>query len=425
MLYEKRHQHIFKACFDLHKSNKPIDLVTVVEVLDDRKQTDAIGGPAAIIQLSQKVSSSANTKHHCQIAKSHYARRAIMSLGHEIGVRSPDASDPVEFIDELQSKLDGVVSEVIPKQSASWSEILDQTNEEVKALSEARAANELVGIPSGLKAIDEKVGGWLPGELIILAARPSMGKTALAVKFLVSAAAAKFPVAVFQLEMSETQFAKRVIAIEAEHLHANQLYKHGLKTEKDWTDYTDTDSRIRRFPIHLMCRPGMSVHECAIEARKLVHEHGIKIIVVDYLQLMGGTKSNRNSNREQEIAEVSRKLKQLALELQLPVIALSQLSRAVEQRSDKRPMLSDLRESGSIEQDADFVSFLYRSEYYGIEPQNGLPGTTEFIVSKHRNGSLGTVEIAFNDNRVKFSDLDAANAVPELDQPLTNDDDFP
>ena len=410
VFYKAEHGLIFSAIQSLAAASKKIDLVTVADELKRSGKLEAIGRELYLIDLSQKVSSAANVEEHCQILNFYYFKRELVRLGADLKTKGFEpGEDPTALVNDLQHQLDEITGMVSPAQYKDWQQVLTEVTKDITALSEARESGGMLGLPSGLTAIDDVVGGWLPGELIILAARPGMGKTAMVVKWLAQAASMGHCVAIMQLEMSDTQFAKRVLALEVDGLHANQLYKHGLHKTEEWEKYTNVIEKVKDYKLHVVPQPGMSISECVGQARRLKKEHNLEMLVVDYLQLMSGSKDGRAHNREQEISEVSRKLKALSLELQIPVVALSQLSRSVETRGGaKRPLLSDLRESGSIEQDADMVCFLYRPEYYGIqemEDGSSSDGKCEFIIGKHRNGLPGTVDVGFNSNKVKFHNL--------------------
>lgn len=412
VFYRESHQLIYAALLEMYQQKNPIDIKLAAKYLREKKQLDQVGGEYVLVKLATSVSSTANIKHYCYIILQQSVKRDLIQLGQEAAQQAYDeASDSLELHEQLSKKLSALDAKLLAQQKhLTWPEIQELITKDVEELTKARDEGGMLGIPSGLHAIDEVVGGWLPGELIILAARPGMGKTAMVVKWAVSAAAMGIPVGIMQLEMTHVQFGKRVLAVESETLHANQLYKHGLTKDSHWSAYTSVIDKTRDYPLHIIPKPGMSINDCMLEARRMYKENGIRLLIIDYLQLMSGSGSGRVHNREQEISEVSRKLKQLSLELQIPVIALSQLSRAVETRGGgKRPMLSDLRESGSIEQDADFVGFIYRPDYYGIqELEDGSPaeGKCEFIIAKHRTGANGTCLVGFNANRVKFHNLD-------------------
>jgi len=424
VFFVERHRLIFEAILNLQESGHQVETLTVTDELKKASKLEAAGGVHYIFKLSTLVSSTANITEHCSRLNYYYYKRELVRLGADLKHRGfEDGEDPDDLVNNLQKQLDDITGSVRPPMHKSWQDVLAAIDEDMQALSKAREEGGLMGIPSGINSIDEAIGGWLPGELVILAARPGMGKTAMVVKWLVTCASMGVPCAIMQLEMTELQFGKRVMALQADGLHANQFYKHGFNKPEHWKSYSETVDKVKDYPLHIIPKPGMNISECERQARALKKEHGIQLLVVDYLQLMSGSKDGRAHNREQEISEVSRKLKALSLDLQIPVIALSQLSRSVETRGgEKRPLLSDLRESGSIEQDADMVCFLYRPEYYGIEQMadgSDAAGVCEFIIAKHRNGSPGTHVVGFDANKVKFKNIEEfSTALPQTEDDL-------
>ena len=422
-MYKDAHAQIFKACLALHRAGRAtVDVITLSEELKKQGALEQVGGQSELIALMTSFTSAALLEEHLEIIRDTFYRRQLIHLGQELYHTPASYEGSVhDLIAKQQKKMDGLLAGLTSERVQSWQDIQDQIYKDVEQLSQRRSEGEISGVTSGLNEIDRVLGGWQPGDMTILAARPGMGKTAMAVKYAAAAAASGKSVAIMQLEMSAVQLGKRLLAVETDHLHANQLYKHGLEKASHWQSLTDVISRTKDYPLHIVPKPGMTVQECQAEARMLHKREGLDLLIVDYLQLMGAGDETKRANREQQISEVSRKLKQLAMDLEIPVVALSQLSRAVETRGgNKRPVLSDLRESGSIEQDADQVLFLYRPEYYGItrdEQGNSLEGICEVIVAKHRNGSLGMVQVGFDDNRVKFY-----NAGGELARDATEDE---
>lgn len=414
VFYKPAHQQIFAVMQGLHRADQPIDLMTVITGLRNAKQLDDMGGEAEIVAIQMEATGSANIEHHGLILMQYYLARNVAKLGSDVlKAASEPGVDSVQLLDEVQQKLDDLNNQVSRKSEVTWKEILKLISDSVHELSEN--PDGIQGVATGLHAVDEKIGGFKGGELIILAARPGMGKTAMAALWSMTCAKNLGAVGFLSLEMTNVQLGKRLLALETEYLHANHLYKHGLKNEAEYTEFDRLITATQDLPLHIIPKPGMNVYECRLEARRLKQKFDIQMLVVDYLQLMSGAGNTRNANREQVVSEVSRELKKISLELDIPVIALSQLSRAVENRGDKRPLLSDLRESGSIEQDADIVCFLYRDEYYGIMHDaqgNSTEGRCEFIVAKHRNGKLGPVDVGFDDNRVKFHNLEQYPAFP-------------
>jgi len=424
--YHQRHQHIYGAALALHKEGKAeVDVTTLQQKLKEQGALQDAGGMQELIALSGEFSGSSLYTEHLEVIRDAWYRRRLVDMGQQLTTAPVSYEGSVmELLNKQQRHMDQLLGSLTSQRVATWQDVQQAVYEDVKNISERRKEGELAGIPSGLNEVDRQLGGWNPGELTILAARPGMGKTAMAVKWGAYAASKGHRVGIMQLEMSAVQLGKRILAVETDSLHANQLYKHGLEKASHWEALNQVMERTKDYPLHIVPKPGMTVNECQAEARMMQKRDGIDMLIVDYLQLMGAGDETKRANREQQISEVSRKLKQLAMDLNIPVIALSQLSRAVETRGgNKRPVLSDLRESGSIEQDADQVLFLYRPEYYGIysdEQGNSLENVCEVIVAKHRNGSLGVVQVGFDDNRVKFY-----NQGGDLARSATENDDLP
>jgi replicative DNA helicase len=409
--YYQKHSLIFEAIKSVDDGGISVDMITVINELRKTGKLEMVGGEHYIIELSTGISSTAHIDHHIDIVMQMFALRRVTSLGNLLAEKSFDLSmDAENILESAMKMIDHELSETATVDFLPWNDVLQKVLKSVEELSNGTGPS---GIPTGFSELDDVIGGWQNSELIVLAARPGMGKTALAVKFLSEAAKAKKSVAIFQLEMQDVQFAKRIVANEAVGLHANQLYKHGIKDEKQFEHLQKTVDGLAGLNIHIIPKSGMTVFECRMEARKLKRSKaGLDFVIVDYIQLMsGGLKGG--GNREQEISQVSRELKKLANELDIPVLALSQLSREVEKRGVKRPMLSDLRESGAIEQDADMVMFIYRPEYYGHEVWTdgrsvgeSCVGQADISIAKHRNGSNQTITVGFDDNKVKFHELE-------------------
>ncbi len=403
--YKDAHQYIFGAIKTLFSQSEPIDILTVTSQLRSNGELELAGGAYYITQLTHRVNSSANIVYHTRLLQQHSIKRDLIQISNEtLRDAFEDTTDVFELLDKTEQSL-FEVSELNLRRS--YSSLPNLMNEVVKEMETLRDHKDgLTGIPSGFSELDRATSGWQKSDLIIFAARPGMGKTA----FVLSAmrnAAVEFnrPIAFFSLEMASTQLVKRLISAEAE-IESAKL-KTGQLSEFEWSKFVNKTTKLTDSPIFIDDTPALSVLELRAKARRLKAQHNIEMIIVDYLQLM--TAGSKNSgNREQEIAMISRSLKQIAKELNVPVIALSQLSRAVEVRGgDKKPQLSDLRESGSIEQDADMVIFLYRPEYYGItEDESGNPvqGMGEVIIAKHRNGALLNVPLKFIGEFTKFTD---------------------
>lgn len=406
--YKESHQHIFDAIQFLFQEGEPIDLLTVSSELRKKKRLASVGGEYYLIQLTQKVSSSAHIEYHCRIILQKFIQRSLIKISSEIIEEAYDEStDVFDLLDNAESKLYEVTQGNIKKSSESAQSLVSQA---IKRIEEISNKQGLSGIPSGFSALDKLTSGWQPSDLIIVAARPGMGKTALTLSMARNIAVGhNIPVAFFSLEMSSVQLITRLISSEtglsSEKLRTGKLEKH------EWQELNTKVKALETAPLYIDDTPSLSIFDLRAKARRLSSQYGIQLIVIDYLQLMTGGGSNKSGNREQEISTISRNLKALAKELNIPVIALSQLSRAVETRGGtKRPLLSDLRESGAIEQDADIVSFIYRPEYYGIEnwdDEGGseTAGQAEFIVAKHRNGGLDNIRLSFVGNLGRFQDL--------------------
>lgn len=411
--YVEAHQKIYAAIQALFEGGHPVDLLTVTDQLKKSGELDLVGGAFFVSDLTTKVSSSAHAEYHARIISQKYIQRELIKVSSEIIKDSyEDTTDVFELLDKAEKNLFGIAEKNLRRGGDNMATIVKKA---IKAIDELRNQEEgLTGVPSGFLNLDRVTSGWQPSDLVILAARPAMGKTA----FVLSAArnaAVQFNrgVAVFSLEMSSVQLVNRLIAGETE-IPMEKLKKGQLQAH-EWQQLNDRVTKLSQAPLFIDDTPALNIFELRAKCRRLKSQHDIQMIIIDYLQLMSGGDSTKG-NREQEIAAISRGLKMIAKELMVPVIALSQLSRAVETRGgDKRPMLSDLRESGSIEQDADMVCFLYRPEYYGItvdEEGNSMEGVGEVMIAKHRNGALENVPLKFIGKYAKFANLDSyANEV--------------
>ncbi|MDW7694178.1 replicative DNA helicase [Flammeovirgaceae bacterium SG7u.111] len=401
------HQHIFKAILSLFKRSEPIDILTVSNQLKKEGKFEAAKGGVYITQLTNRVNSAANIEFHARLLLQYAIKRQLIQIANEMQRDAyEETSDVFEMLDKTEQALFEVSEMNIRKNYAGMDVLLSETIAELEKLKDQK--DGLTGVPSGFSDLDRITSGWQKSDLIILAARPGMGKTAFVLSALRNAAV-EFGrgAAIFSLEMSSVQLVKRLISAECE--LASDVLKTGKLSEVEWKRLIDRTAKITDAPIFIDDTPALSILELRAKCRRLKQQHDIQIIIIDYLQLMTGD-SGKNGNREQEIAMISRSLKQIAKELNVPVIALSQLSRAVETRGgDKKPQLSDLRESGSIEQDADMVIFLYRPDYYNItedEEGNSVKGTGEVILAKNRHGSLENVRLKFIGEYTKFTDLD-------------------
>jgi replicative DNA helicase len=408
--YKDAHKYIFEAIVQLFTDTQPIDLLTVSAQLKKNGKLELAGGDFYLIQLTQKIASSAHIEFHSRIILQKFIQRSLIRISSEIIEASYDeTTDVFNLLDQAESKLYEVTQGNIKRSSETAQSLVLQAKKRIEEISKQEG---LSGVETGFTNLDKLTSGWQPSDLIIIAARPAMGKTA----FVLSMArniAIDFghPVALFSLEMASVQLITRLISSEtglsSEKLRTGKLEPH------EWTMLSTKVKNLEKAPLFIDDTPSLSIFDLRAKCRRLVSQHGIKIIIIDYLQLMtAGGNAKGGGNREQEISTISRNLKALAKELNVPVIALSQLSRAVETRgSSKRPLLSDLRESGAIEQDADIVSFLYRPEYYKIDEWDDdeaspTTGQAEIMIAKHRNGGIENVRLKFIGHLGKFDNLD-------------------
>ena len=406
--YAPKHQKIFEAIVNLFNNTQPVDILTVSEELKRMEMFKEIGGLAYISELTNNVSSSSNTEFHARIIAEKFIKRSLINISRKISNDAFDDSvDIFDLLNDAEANLFTVTEGTLRKSYDKMSSLIKGALENIETLRNKE--DGLSGVPSGFTNVDRVTSGWQKSDLVIVAARPGMGKTAFALTMARNVAVDhNTPIGFFSLEMSSEQLVNRLIASEAE-LGASKLRKGDL-ADHEMVQLHEKIKHLSEAPIFIDDTPGLSIFELRAKARRLVKNHGVGIIMIDYLQLMtaGGTVGNR----EQEISTISRSLKGIAKELKIPVIALSQVNRGVESRTgvgSKRPMLSDLRESGAIEQDADIVTFIYRPEYYKIyEWDNGddSRGQGELIIAKHRNGSLNNVRLKFTGEFAKFSDLD-------------------
>ena len=407
--YKEANQYIFEAILQLFKNSEPVDLLTVSTQLRKNSKLDLIGGDFYLISLTQKVSSSAHIEFHARIILQKFIQRSLIKISNEIIEDAFDETkDVFELLDKAESRLYEVTQGNIKKSTETAQDLVFQAKKKIEEISNKEG---LSGVPSGFDKLDKLTSGWQESDLIIIAARPGMGKTALTLSMARNIAVTQnIPVAFFSLEMSSVQLITRLISSEtglnSEKLRTGRLEKH------EWEQLNVKVKALEKAPLFIDDTPSLSIFDLRAKARRLASQNGIKLIVVDYLQLMTAGGTQKSGNREQEISMISRNLKALAKELSIPVIALSQLSRAVETRGgSKRPLLSDLRESGAIEQDADIVSFIYRPEYYKIdewddEQHTPSEGQAEFIIAKHRNGGLDNIRLKFIGHLGKFDNLD-------------------
>ncbi len=410
MFYKEQHQEIYRAAQMLFQANQPIDLLTVSDWLRKEKKLETAGGLSYLASLTNNVASSANIEYHARIVRERYVLRQLISICGDISKKAyDDPKDVLELLDTAESDLFNIVDGNFSRESKELKTVVDQALEEIVQIQKMDSGFN--GVPTGIMAIDEKIGGWQNSDLIILAARPGMGKTSFVLSVARNAAIDfKKSVALFSLEMSASQLAHRLFAIESG-ISSDKISKARLDGV-EWEQLMSVMQVLKTDKLIIDDTPGLSIFDLRAKCRRLKHKYDIDLIIIDYLQLMQASNEGdkgRNGNREQEISLISRSLKALAKDLNVPVIALSQLSRQVEQRGgDKRPQLSDLRESGSIEQDADQVMFIYRPEYYKLETfADGTPsqGKAEIQIAKNRHGSTADVRVRFDAQFTKFADV--------------------
>lgn len=399
--YREDNRAIYAAILNLYNRAEPIDIITVKSELESMGKFQQIGGLEYLAELPEKVPTTANATKYIKIVEEKSTLRRLIKTANEIIELGYDQSEEVEDIMEgAEKKIFNIMQE---KNQKGYSPIKDVLVESFTKLEELyNRKQHITGVPSGFTDLDYRTAGFHGSELILIAARPAMGKTAFALNIATNAAVkSKVPVAVFSLEMSKEQLVNRIICSESM-VDSNKV-RTGKLEEDDWTKLAGSIGPLSEANIYIDDTPGISITEIRAKCRKLKLEKDIGLVVIDYLQLIQGSNNKRNGSREQEISEISRSLKILAKELDVPVIALSQLSRAAEQRPDHRPMLSDLRESGAIEQDADIVMFLYRDDYYNQDSEK--KDIAEVIIAKHRGGSTGTVELLWLGSYTKFVNL--------------------
>lgn len=400
--YRESHRLIYATILELFNKNDAVDLVTITEQLRRNDKLESVGGISYITSLANSVPTAANVIYHARIVEEKALLRQLINAATDIAALGYDgADDAAQIIDQAEKKILDVSGRKMGRDFTPISTIVMDAFNRIEQLYASKGG--ITGLPTGFKDLDRLTSGLQPSDLILIAARPSMGKTAFALNIVQHVAVKeKKAVAFFSLEMSKEQLVQRMLCAEAP--IDGQRLKIGELEGNDWTKLVRASDRLSAAPIFIDDTAGITVLEMRSKARRLKVEHDLQLIVIDYLQLMQGNYgSNRSENRQQEISEISRSLKALARELHVPVIALSQLSRGVESRQVKKPMLSDLRESGSLEQDADIVAFLYREDYYDPETEN--KNITDIIVAKHRNGPVDTVQLFFHKQFTKFSDL--------------------
>src|SRR5215510_6766773 len=418
--YVEAHQRIFQSMQSLANKSQPIDILTVAEELKSREELEMIGGAYYVTKLTNAVVSTANIEAHSRIILQKFVQRELIRISGEIiGEAYEESTDVFDLMDDAEDKIFQITNNFLKTDYKEMGSALAQAITRIDELRTKK--DEISGVPSGFDTLDRITYGWQPTDLIILAARPSVGKTAFALNLARSAAlhpSKPTPVAFFSLEMGASNLVQRILSAESEiwleKISRGKLEEHEMKQL-----YARGIQRLAKAPIFIDDTPALNIFELRAKCRRLKNKHNIGMVIIDYLQLMSGTGENRNSNREQEISNISRNLKALAKELSIPIIALSQLSREVEKRGakdgTKMPQLSDLRESGAIEQDADMVMFLYRPEYYDItsnEMGENNRGETHVRIAKHRNGSLETIKLRALLHIQKFVEDDGGDFGP-------------
>ncbi|MGB4230882.1 MAG: replicative DNA helicase [bacterium] len=398
--YRDAHRYIFEAILELEEKGRPADLVTVTETLRQQGRLEDVGGLAYVTTLAQSVPTAANVEYYARIVEEKSILRRLIREATRIVQNSYEATDEAAAIlDEAEQAILRISQYRNHSGFFPVKDLISAAYDRIEYLYQNKGG--VTGIPTGFKDLDRLTAGLQPSDLIIVAARPAMGKTSFALNIALHVALeAKIPVAIFSLEMSREQLIMRMLSSEAG--IDGQRLRTGFLDEEDWLLLTTAMARLSEAPIYIDDTPNLTVMDIRAKARRLVQEQGQALILLDYLQLVNSRRSFES--RQQEITEISRGLKALARELQVPVVALSQLSRAVEQRQDKRPVLSDLRESGAIEQDADVVAFIYRDEYYNPDTET-KKGIAEIIIGKQRNGPTGVVQLAFLKDSMRFRDL--------------------
>ena len=399
--YREAHRLIFEAMLDLYNRNEAVDMITVIELLKREDHLERVGGIAYVTSLANSVPTAANVHYHAKIVEEKALLRQLIQTSTKIAALGYEGSEEVsQIVDQAEKMILEVSNRRIGGDFTPIKSIVLDAFGKIEQLYESRGG--ITGLATGFKDLDRLTSGLQKSDLILVAARPSMGKTAFTLNIASNVAIReKKAVAFFSLEMSKEQLVQRMLCAEAS--IDSQKLRIGELEDDDWTKLINAADRLSGAPIFIDDTAGISVLEMRSKARRLKVEHDLSLIIIDYLQLMQGSGGKGGENRQQEISEISRSLKGLARELGVPVVALSQLSRSVESRQVKKPMLSDLRESGSLEQDADIVAFLYREDYYNPDTEN--KNITEIIVAKHRNGPVDSVQLFFHKQFTRFADL--------------------
>ncbi|RPG64135.1 MAG: replicative DNA helicase [Flammeovirgaceae bacterium TMED290] len=405
--YKDANKEIYQSIIDLFNESEPIDLLTVTSQLKKNGKLEYVGGSFYVTQLTTRVNSASNIEYHARIILEQSIKRQLIEVSGEVQKEAyEDTTDVFDLLDNTEQSLFDISESHIRKNYSQVKGLMKEAIDELQAKKTKK--DGITGVPSGFIDLDNITSGWQPSDLVIIAGRPSMGKTAFVLSMMRNASIDhEMPIALFSLEMSSLQIVNRLISSEAE-LDSDKIKKGNLK-DYEWQQLLHKTDQLNNAKIFIDDTPALSILELRAKSRRLKSQHDIQCIIVDYLQLMSGDYGKSSGNREQEIASISRSLKAIAKELNIPVLALSQLSRAVETRGgDKRPVLSDLRESGSIEQDADMVLFIYRADRYDItedEDGNLTAGVAEVLLRKNRNGPTGKVKLKFIERFAKFADM--------------------
>ena len=410
--YRHDHRLIYHHICKLIEQSRPADIVTVAESLENSAELSSIGGIAYLGALAQNTPTAANIRRYAEIVRERSVMRKLVEVGSGIAesAYNPQGRDAQQLLDEAEAKI-FKIAESGNRSSQGFVDmksLLPAVADRIDYLYQRENQGAVTGVPTGFDDLDERTSGFQPGDLIIVAGRPSMGKTAFSLNIAENVALdTKLPVAVFSMEMGATQLATRMIG-SVGRLDQHRM-RNGNLEDDDWVRLTTALGKLNDAPIYIDEGAGLSSFDVRARARRLHRQCGkLGLIVVDYLQLMAGTSGRASENRATEISEISRSLKSLAKELDVPVVALSQLNRSVEQRPDKRPVMSDLRESGAIEQDADLILFIYRDEVYN--PDSDDKGTAEIIIAKQRNGPIGRVRLTFLGQHTRFENFVSGNA---------------
>jgi len=405
--YDERHQRIYEAIKKLYEKHNPIDVLTLSNQLKEDGFLEVVGGAAYLTELTNYVPTAAHVEHYAEIVAQKAIRRRLIKASQDIvGLGYDETKSIQDLIEEAETQLFQVSQQQVKQNIASLEDILAESFERLDELHKDKG--KIRGIPTGLKDLDNILAGLQRSDLIIIASRPSMGKTALALNLAHNIASkSELPVLLFSIEMSKEQLVDRLLSMESG-VDAWNI-RTGNLSDSDFEKIGQAMGTLSEAPIYIDDSPGITVSDMRTKARREQHQRQLGCIVVDYLQLMsGGSRFGSDFNRVQEISEISRGLKAIARELNVPVIALSQLSRSVESRSPQIPQLADLRESGSIEQDADVVAFIYREDYYN--PETNRKNITDILIKKHRNGPTGNIELYFDKERQRFKSLDKRQA---------------